>query len=275
MVTLETLPRDVALSVFRFAPFPGGPASLKVPELPRPEVHVARRDAPQVPFDPVPAGVTAGLNAVKAAAHVATASKALRDVVMDDALWEEPLAALEQVFQLGHDPLNPVWYGSSFDGPAQKKKKYRDPRHEESFDDLPVFTQYRALLRYVKMTCEDFYKSCHRNVRGLARTVGFGPMSQYMCEEAEPLHFSRTFLERTDKPPPRAWYKEVFTDATIGRMVWNYFCPGLMSGLCFDDWNILIGGANALDDETVTGETFPCLIVPEELVARGYMRWKK
>jgi hypothetical protein len=128
MATLETLPRDVALRVFRFALFPGGPASLEVPELPRPEVHVARRDAPQVPFDPVPAGVTAGLNAVKAAAHIATASKALRDVVMDDALWEEPLAALEQVFQLGDDPLDP---DESFSGSALKKKKYRDPRHEK------------------------------------------------------------------------------------------------------------------------------------------------
>jgi hypothetical protein len=276
MVTLETLPRDVALRVFRFALFPGGPASLKVPKLPRPEVHVAKRDAPQVPFDLVPAGVTAGLNAVKAAAHVATASKALRDVVMDDALWEEPLDALEQVFQLGDDPLDPLkpaWFrsfGAFARSRPKKKKKYRDPRHEESFDDLSVFTQYRALLRYVKMMCEDFYKSCHRNVRGLARTVGFGPMSQSMCEEEEPLHGS--CFKRTDKPLPRDWYKEVFTDATIGRMVWNEFSPRLMSGLCDEDWNILIGGANALDDETVTGEMFPCLIVPDELVAFGYMR---
>lgn len=268
MVTLETLPRDVALRVFRFALFPGGPASLKVPKLPRPEVHVAKRDAPQVPFDPVPAGVTAGLNAVKAAAHIATASKALRDVVMDDALWEEPLDALEQVFQLGDDPLDP---DEDFAGPAEKKKKYRDPRHEESFDDLSAFTQYRALLRYVKMTCEDFYKSCHRNVRGLAWTVGFGPMSQSFCEEEVPL----PYLVRTDKPPPQDWYKEVFTDATIGRMVWNSFSPGLMSGLFLDDWDILIGGANAFEYETGNRERFQCDLVPEELVARGYMRWRE
>ena len=270
MATLETLPRDVALRVFRFALFPGGPASLEVPELPRPEVHVARRDAPQVPFDPVPAGVTAGLNAVKAAAHIATASKALRDVVMDDALWEEPLAALEQVFQLGDDPLDP---DQDFDGPAQKKKKYRDPRHEKSFDDLSAFTRYRALLRYVKMTCEDFYKSCHRNVRRLAWTVGFGPMSQAICKGSGEFYFL-DYLERTDKPPPRDWYKEVFTDATIGRMVWNEFSPGLMRGLFLDDWDILIGGANAFDYETGNRERFMCYLVPEELVARGYMRGK-
>lgn len=276
MVTLETLPRDVALRVFRFALFPGGPASLKVPKLPRPEVHVAKRDAPQVPFDPVPAGVTAGLNAVKAAAHIATASKALRDVVMDDALWKEPLAALEQVFQLGDDPLDPAQSeGGAFAGPAEKKEKYRDPRHEESFDDLPVFTQYRALLRYVKMMCEDFYKSCHRNVRGLAWTVGFGPMSQSFCEEPEYHGLERFGLERTDKPPPRDWYKEVFTDATIGRMVWNSFSPGLMIGLFLDDWDILIGGANAFEYETGNRERFQCDLVPQELVARGYMRWRR
>jgi hypothetical protein len=269
MATLETLPRDVALRVFRFALFPGGPASLEVPEVPRPEVHVAKRNAPQVPFDPVPAGVTAGLNAVKAAAHIATASKALRDVVMDDALWKEPLAALGQAFQLGDDPLDPATW-KSFSGSAQKKKKYRDPRHEKSFDNHPVFTQYRELLRYVKMVCEDFYESCHRNVRGLAREVGFGPMSQSFCEDA-PDYLDH--LERTDKPLPRDWYKEVFTDATIGRMVWNSFSPGLMSGLRFDDWDILIGGANALD-ETDNQERFQCDLVPEELVARGYMRGK-
>ena len=272
MATLETLPRDVALRVFRFALFPGGPASLEVPELPRPEVHVAKRNAPQVPFDPVPAGVTAGLNAVKAAAHIATAAKALRDVVMDDALWEEPLAALEQVFQLGDDPLDPVCGG--FSGSALKKKKYRDPRHdEESFDDLSVFTQYRELLRYVKMVCEDFYESCHRNVRGLAREVGFGPMSQSMCEETEEFYYL-DYLERADKPLPRDWYKEVFTDATIGRMVWNSFSPGLVSGLFLDDWDILIGGANAFEYETGNRERFMCDLVPEELVARGYMRGK-
>ena len=270
MLTLETLPRDVALRVFRFALFPGGPASLKVPELPRPEVHVAKRNAPQVPFDPVPAGVTAGLNAVKDAAHIVTAAKALRDVVMDDALWKEPLAALEQVFELGSDPLDP---DESFSGSALKKKKYRDPRHEKSFDDLPVFTRYRELLRYVKMMCEDFYESCHRNVRGLAREVGFGPMSQSMCEETEEFYYL-DYLERADKPLPRDWYKEVFTDATIGRMVWNEFSPGLMRGLFLDDWDILIGGANAFDYETGNRERFMCDLVPGELVARGYMRGK-
>ena len=268
MATLETLPRDVALRVFRFALFPGGPASLKVPQLPRPEVHVAKRDAPQVPFDPVPAGVTAGLNAVKAAAHIATVAKALRDVVMDDALWKEPLAALKQVFELGDDPLDPDQSGA-FSGSAEKKKKYRDPRHEESFDKLPVFNQYRELLRYEKMMCEDFYKSCHHNVRSLDWTVGFGPMSQSFCEEPE--HY---LLERTDKPLPRDWYKEVFTDAAIGRMVWNSFSPGLMNGLFLDDWDILIGGANAFEYETGNRERFMCDLVPEELVARGYMRGK-
>lgn len=268
MPTLETLPRDVALRVFRFALFPGGPASLEVPELPRPEVHVAKRNAPQVPFDPVPAGVTAGLNALKAAARIATAAKALRDVVMDDALWKEPLAALGQAFQLGDDPLDPATW-KSFSGSAQKKKKYRDPRHEKSFDNHPVFTQYRELLRYVKMVCEDFYESCHRNVRGLAREVGFGPMSQWFCEDP-PDYLDH--LERTDKPLPRDWYKEVFTDATIGRMVWNSFSGGLMRGLFGDDWDILIGGANAFEYETGNRERFMCDLVPEELVARGYLR---
>ena len=273
MATLETLHRDVALRVFRFALLPGGPASLVVPQLPRPEVHVARRDAPQVPFDPVPAGVTAGLDAVKTAAHIATASKALRDVVMDDALWKKPLAALKRVFRLGDDPLNQV-HGGAFLGSALQKKKYRDPRHEESNDDLSVFTQYRALLRFVKMTCEDFYKSCHRDVRGLAQTVGFGPMSQYWCEEEVPAEF-RGYLVRGDEPPPRDWYEEVFTDATIGRMVWNSFSRGLMRGLFLDDWDILIGGANAFEYETGNRERFVCGLVPEELVARGYMRWKE
>ena len=270
MATLETLHRDVALRVFRFALLPGGHASLEVPQLPRPEVHVARRDAPQVPFDPVPAGVTAGLDAVKAAAHIATASKALRDVVMDDALWKKPLAALKRVFRLGDDPLNP---SHGFYGSALQKEKYRDPRHEESNDDRSVFTQYRALLRFVEMTCEDFYESCHHNVRGLAQTVGMGPMSQYWWEEEVPAEF-RGYLVRGDEPPPYDWYETVFTDATIGRMVWNSFSRGLMRGLFLDDWDILIGGANAFEYETGKRERFMCDLVPEELVARGYMRGK-
>lgn len=273
MATLETLHRDVALRVFRFALLPGGHASLEVPQLPRPEVHVARRDAPQVPFDPVPAGVTAGLDAVKTAAHIATASKALRDVVMDDALWKKPLAALKRVFRLGDDPLNLV-HGGAFLGSALQKQKYRDPRHEESNDDRSVFTQYRALLRFVEMTCEDFYESCHRDVRGLAQTVGMGPMSQYWWEEEAPAEF-RGYLVRGDLPPPRDWYETVFTDATIGRMVWNSFSRGLMRGLFLDDWDILIGGAAAFEYETGNRERFVHGLVPEELVARGYMRWKE
>jgi hypothetical protein len=98
MTTFETLPRDVALNIFRFAFFPDYASlsvrelksSLQVPTLPPPEVYVPKRDAPQVPFDPVPVGVTRGLIAVKAALHISTVSKELKLVAMDDTLWSAP-----------------------------------------------------------------------------------------------------------------------------------------------------------------------------------------
>tara|TARA_B110000977_G_scaffold158555_1_gene202075 strand:- start:5557 stop:6222 length:666 start_codon:yes stop_codon:yes gene_type:complete len=75
------------------------PPSLVVPTIPRPEE--ARR---QAPFDTVPAGVTLGLNSMKAAVHVSTVSQELKHVVMDDSLWSGPLAALEEAFKAGEDP---------------------------------------------------------------------------------------------------------------------------------------------------------------------------
>ena len=47
-----------------------------------------------------------------------------------------------------------------------------------------------------------------------------------------------------------------------------------MRGLFGDDCDILIGGANAFEYETGNRERFMCDLVPEELVARGYMRGK-
>ena len=93
------------------------PPSVEVPQLPRPEVYVHKRDAPQVPFDPVPVGVTLGLNAVKAAVHISMVSKELGDVVMDDTLWSAQLDALEEAFEDGVDP-----------GTAKTRRTLRAPR---------------------------------------------------------------------------------------------------------------------------------------------------
>ena len=77
MTTFDDLPRDIQLRIFREALFddydacvggPDGswPKSLSVPSLPRPVEPVTWEDD-QVPFDPVPPGVTEGLRAAKAA----------------------------------------------------------------------------------------------------------------------------------------------------------------------------------------------------------------
>jgi hypothetical protein len=243
------------------------PPSVEVPQLPRPEVYVHKRDAPQVPFDPV--GVTLGLNAVKAAVHISMVSNELGDVVMDDTLWSAPLDALEEAFEDGEDPgTDKTKLEGLFAPPGSDK--YRDLRHKESWDTLSVFNQYHALLRYVKVLCEDYFKACHIDVRSVAG-------SYYMAQQAD--DYWRTggedgFYMRGDKKRPRDWYEDVFTDATLGRMVWNSYSPCLRYGdQFFDYWEILLRGANAFEHETGNSERWGEL-VPEDLKAQGYIKSK-
>ena len=148
--------------------------------------------------------------------------------------------------------------------------KYRDPRYKESWDTLSVFNQYQVLLRYVKVLCEDFFKACHIDVRSLAA-------SYYMAQQAD--DYWRTggedgFYMRGDKKRPRDWYEDVFTDATLGRMVWNSYSPCLRYGdQFFDYWEILLRGANAFEHETGNSERWGEL-VPEDLKAQGYIKSK-
>ena len=246
------------------------PPSLEVPTLPPPEVFVPKRDAPQVPFDPVPVGVTFGLNAVKAAVHISTVSKERKRVVMDDTLWSAPLDALKKEFEAEKDPGTDKRLNEGLFAPPGSDK-YRDPRHKESWDTLSVFNRYQVLLSYVKVLCEDFFKACQHNVCSLAEYDN-GTTRPSLAREADSVwqNGGKDHL-RGDKERPHDWYDAVFTDATVGRMVWNSLSPCLTSGHTGRDyWAVLLGGANAFENRT----RYLCEDVPHELEKHGYIKRK-
>ena len=130
MTTFDDLPSDIQLRIFREAIFddydacvlcPDGsfPESLKVPELPIP-VEPLTWDDDQVPFDPVPPGVTEGLRAAKAAGRISTVSKSFMSLARDASMWKAVLDAAEVACEPEYedpkcpeDPLGTYWFEST------------------------------------------------------------------------------------------------------------------------------------------------------------------
>ena len=253
------------------------PTSLEVPTLPRPEVFVPKRNAPQVPFDPVPVGVTFGSNAVNAAVHISTVSKELKHMVTDDTLWSAPLAALEEAFKAEGDPGTTTDEGQPLPWlfAPTGSDKYRDPRHNESWDMVSAFNQYQVLLNFVKVLWEDFFKACHHDVRSLAESDNGMTWPSSLAQIADHMwQNGGTYHLHSDKERPQDWYEAVFTDATIARMVWNNFSGDLTRGSPGSDYlDILIGGANAFE-LGYNREMFCCELVPHELEKHGYIKRK-
>ena len=162
------------------------PVSLDVPEIPRPEVYKERvDDTGQVPFDPVPVGVRQGLNAVKNAANASVVSRSYKHLVLDEELWEPPLAALEEAFKAG--PSKKIT-------PGNQITEYRDPRHEKAWPTLSRFAAYRALLTFIKDVCDCFRVMSHIEGEVFANYFTYGPegFAQHIYSNPEQYGLKRT-----------------------------------------------------------------------------------
>ena len=276
MTTFDDLPRDFQLRIFREAIFddydacvrgPDGsfPESLKVPELPICDEPTratrATWDDDQVPFDPVPPGVTEGLRAAKAAGMISTVSRSFMSLARDDSMWKMVLEVLEKACEPEHEhwdteepdpPLGTYWFEStSFKVEATSfelnltdedvrglTQKYSQPHLDEKWLTLSTFNRCRKMLSFIEMIYEDFYEQCHD--RNACTTFAHSELTSFALQILDPEEdFMRyEMLRRTDKQPGEVTLLnteadpagdrhfevfECFTPPVVGRLLWNNF----------------------------------------------------
>jgi hypothetical protein len=285
---MDRFKKDIQLRILRdafFVDFAGVcmaneeeiPKSLNVPEIPRPEVYIPVRDAPQVPFDPVPRGVREGLDAVSAAGVASLVSEPFKSLAQDDALWEAPLSALEKAFEAGDHPnteakrtggqMSEIF--NMISESVIKHGTYLDPRHTEAWPELSAFDKYGKLLTHIKVMSVDFLKGCLSDASVFANHFTYGPNSYAQSIYNDPKNF---YLAYGEKAPPENWWEEVFTDPVIQRILWNTYADRMQRGATtIDFWDILIAGPEFLEKATGFGEIMLNNTI-EELVGQGYLK---
>ena len=244
---MDRLTKDIQLRILRdafFADFASVclanekdiPKSLDVPRIPRPEVYIPVRGAPQVPFDPVPRGIREGFDAVSAAEVASLVSEPFKSLAQNDALWEAPLSALQKAFEAGDHPNTKAgaWAAWMMDEifyeilkTVIKNGQYMDPRHTEVWPELTAFDKYGKLLAHIKVMSLDFLKACAKDAYQFANVFTYGPGSYAQSIYNEPLDHCLVYGE---KEPPENWWEEVFTDPVIQRILWNTYSDGMKYG---------------------------------------------
>jgi len=325
MTTFDDLPRDIQLLIFREALFddydacvrgPHGswPKSLWIPELPEP-VEPLTWEAPggcdQVPFDPVPPGVTEGLHAVKAAIVISTVSKSFMSLARDASMWKAVLDAAEWFCETEEEhwdteepdpPLGTYWFEStSFkvkmtdfelnltdEDVCGLTEKYSQPRLDEKWFTLSTFNRCRKMLMFIEMIYEDFYEQCHDyNACVTFAACVLTHIATYILDPEE--DFMRyEMVRRTDKEPGEVTLFnndsddasegfevfEGFTPPAVGRMLWNTFADGGMNQGSVglrEFWEILSGGP--MNIGVGNSSTDDCLhyVVLNELLIQRYL----
>ena len=238
MTTFDDLPRDIQLRIFREALFDdyaacvrgpslsgsscgSWPKSLWVPELPIP-VEPLTWDDDQVPFDPVPPGVTEGLRAAKAAGRISTVSRSFMSLARDASMWKAVLDAAEVACEPEEEdrPEEVSPHGTSwFESTSFKIKttdfelnltdedvrgltqKYSQPCLDEKWLTLSTFNRCRKMLIFIEMIYEDFYEQCHDyNACVTFAYCVLTNIAEYILDPEE--NFMRyEMVRRTDKEP--------------------------------------------------------------------------
>ena len=319
MTTFDDLPRDIQLRIFREALFddydacvrcPDGsfPESLKVPELPIP-VEPLTWDDDQVPFDPVPPGVTEGLRAAKAAGRISTVSRSFMSLARDASMWKAVLDAAEVACEPEEEdrPEEVSPHGTSwFESTSFKIKttdfelnltdedvrglteKYSQPRLDEKWLTLSTFNRCRKMLTFIEMIYEDFYEQCHDyNACVTFAYCVLTHIAEYILDPEE--DFMRyEMVRRTDKEPGNVTLFnndsdqtgegfgvfEGFTPPAVGRMLWNAFAQDGMSQGTIGSrefWEILSGGP--MHCGVSNSSTRDCMnyVVLNELLIQRYL----
>ena len=107
-MTFDDLPEDLQFKILRLAIFEDADEdvetrknAVRVECLKRPAVDPNRKHEKMLNHEPVPKGITRGINAVAPAARLATVSKRFRALATHERLWAEPLALFESVYGTG------------------------------------------------------------------------------------------------------------------------------------------------------------------------------
>ena len=319
MTTFDDLPSDIQLRIFREAIFddydacvrcPDGsfPESLKVPELPIP-VEPLTWDDDQVPFDPVPPGVTEGLRAAKAAGRISTVSRSFMSLARDASMWKAVLDAAEVACEPEEEdrPEEVSPHGTSwFESTSFKIKttdfelnltdedvrgltqKYSQPCLDEKWLTLSTFNRCRKMLIFIEMIYEDFYEQCHDyNACVTFAYCVLTNIAEYILDPEE--NFMRyEMVRRTDKEPGNVTLFnndsdqtgegfgvfEGFTPPAVGRMLWNAFAQDGMSQGTIGSrefWEILSGGP--MHCGVSNSSTRDCMnyVVLNELLIQRYL----
>ena len=319
MTTFDDLPSDIQLRIFREAIFddydacvrcPDGsfPESLKVPELPIP-VEPLTWDDDQVPFDPVPPGVTEGLRAAKAAGRISTVSRSFMSLARDASMWKAVLDAAEVACEPEEEdrPEEVSPHGTSwFESTSFKIKttdfelnltdedvrgltqKYSQPCLDEKWLTLSTFNRCRKMLIFIEMIYEDFYEQCHDyNACVTFAYCVLTHIAEYILDPEE--NFMRyEMVRRTDKEPGNVTLFnndsdqtgegfgvfEGFTPPAVGRMLWNAFAQDGMSQGTIGSrefWEILSGGP--MHCGVSNSSTRDCMnyVVLNELLIQRYL----
>jgi len=325
MTTFDDLPRDIQLRIFREALFDdyaacvrgpslsgsscgSWPKSLWVPELPIP-VEPLTWDDDQVPFDPVPPGVTEGLRAAKAAGRISTVSRSFMSLARDASMWKAVLDAAEVACEPEEEdrPEEVSPHGTSwFESTSFKIKttdfelnltdedvrgltqKYSQPCLDEKWLTLSTFNRCRKMLIFIEMIYEDFYEQCHDyNACVTFAYCVLTNIAEYILDPEE--NFMRyEMVRRTDKEPGNVTLFnndsdqtgegfgvfEGFTPPAVGRMLWNAFAQDGMSQGTIGSrefWEIFSGGP--MHCGVSNSSTRDCMnyVVLNELLIQRYL----